>query len=214
MVQALGENLRPVVIAPLRRAVIIFSRWPHFGQGKRRLAASAGEGRAYRFQRQRLLALSSRRAGQVAGDRRWRLLWALDGPGAGAQSLPGRVFPQRRGDLGQRMQAALQQGQALVGLGVPILLVGSDIPALAAGPLGVAFALLQRADLVYGPAEDGGFWLVGWSGRRRLPRLFDGIEWSRGDTLDRCMDRLQTLGRYRVALADRLADVDDAADLG
>jgi glycosyltransferase A (GT-A) superfamily protein (DUF2064 family) len=112
------------------------------------------------------------------------------------------------------MQAALQQGQALVGLGVPILLVGSDIPTLAAGPLGVAFALLQRADLVYGPAEDGGFWLVGWSGRRRLPRLFDGIEWSRGDTLDRCMDRLQTLGRYRVALADRLADVDDAADLG
>lgn len=196
-----------------RRTVIIFSRWPHFGQGKRRLAATQGEGVAYRFQCQQMRALSARQAGSLAGDRRWSLLWALDRPFPQGR-LPGRVFAQGRGDLGQRMQGALQRALALSGRGTAVVLVGSDIPDLRADHIATAFALLRRADLVYGPALDGGFWLVGWSGSRRLPCLFQGIGWSRDDTLDRSIDRLRGLGRYRFALADRLADVDFAVNHG
>ena len=75
-----------------------------------------------------------------------------------------------------------------------------------------AFALLGGHDLVFGPARDGGFWLVGARRGRPLPRsLFDGVRWSTPTAL---ADTLAGLPRYvTTALVDTLDDVDDAAAL-
>ena len=90
----------------------------------------------------------------------------------------------------------------------PAVLVGADIPALAAGDIWAAFHLLGRHDLVFGPAEDGGFWLVGARHPQHLPALFEGVRWSSPHAL---ADTLADLPRrVTVGFASRLEDVDDA----
>ena len=64
---------------------------------------------------------------------------------------------------------------------------------------------------VFGPATDGGFWLVGVRNGASVPAgLFEGARWSGPQAL---ADSLATLGGRSVGFADRLADVDEAADL-
>jgi glycosyltransferase A (GT-A) superfamily protein (DUF2064 family) len=88
------------------------------------------------------------------------------------------------------------------------VLVGSDIPALAASHIAEAFALLRRSDVVFGPAEDGGFWLIGLNARTRLSGMFDRVRWSGPHAL---ADTLKNLSAFRVGFAATLSDVDDAA---
>jgi glycosyltransferase A (GT-A) superfamily protein (DUF2064 family) len=94
----------------------------------------------------------------------------------------------------------------------PVVLVGSDIPALRAGHVAHAFRLLGRNDFVFGPAGDGGFWLVGARRRKPMPRaLFAGVRWSTAQALADTLAGLPS--GYSRGLADMLDDVDDAQDL-
>ena len=109
---------------------------------------------------------------RLATDRRW-MSWlfvtpddALGHPVWRSAGPRPRLCSQGRGDLGQRMALPFQVLPA-----GPVVLVGSDIPALRAGHVAHAFRLLGRNDFVFGPARDGGFWLVGarrLKGRKRL----------------------------------------------
>ena len=74
-----------------------------------------------------------------------------------------------------------------------------------------AFRLLGRHDLVFGPAEDGGFWLVGARRSPRLPPLFGTVRWSGPHALADALANLPR--RVSVGFAARLDDVDDAAAL-
>ena len=192
----------------MRRHVVIFARAPQRGRVKQRLARDVGQAAALAFHRRTLVSLIRR----LAGDGRW-CVWLYATP-AGALGHPAfrglarlRRRAQGRGDLGQRMTRpfrALPPG--------PVVLVGSDIPALRPRHVARAFALLGRHDLVFGPAGDGGFWLVGARRTRPLPAaLFDGVRWSTAHAL---ADTLAGLPPDRsVALADPLDDVDDGAGL-
>jgi rSAM/selenodomain-associated transferase 1 len=186
----------------MRGHMIVFARAPALGTGKRRLARDIGDLAALRFERL-MLARLLRRLGR---DRRWRLrlavtpdrarfrrrLWARDAPVAG----------QGAGDLGARMRRAL----AACPPG-PAVLVGTDIPALTAQHIADAFRLLGNHDLVFGPAADGGFWLVGARRSPRLLPLFGEVRWSSPHALD---DALANLPRHvSVGFAATLADVDD-----
>jgi hypothetical protein len=182
----------------MRRHLILFARLPRLGAGKRRLARDIGAAAALRFERL-MLARSLRRLGR---DRRWQLRLAVTPDRAGRRwpgGLP--VLPQGRGDLGQRMRRAM----AACPPG-PVVLVGTDIPGLTAAHIAAAFALLGRHDVVFGPASDGGFWLVG--ARHRVPD-FGTVRWSSRHALE---DVLANLPRSRsVGFAARLDDVDDGA---
>jgi glycosyltransferase A (GT-A) superfamily protein (DUF2064 family) len=115
-------------------------------------------------------------------------------------------LPQGRGDLGARMQRALRAFAP-----APVVVVGSDIPDLAPRHVAAAFRGLAAADVVIGPADDGGYWLIGMRGARRLHRPFAGVRWSGPHAL---ADTVAALGpQARVAYAATLADVDDAAAL-
>jgi rSAM/selenodomain-associated transferase 1 len=186
----------------MRRHLVLFVRAPQLGCGKRRLAQEIGDVATVRFERL-MLGLLLRR---LANDRRWRLRIAVTPDTACRQARHWRrgveVTGQGRGDLGIRMRRAL----AACPPG-PVVLVGGDIPQLAAGHIAAAFRLLGRHDLVFGPAEDGGFWLVGARRSPGLPPLFEKVRWSGpyalGDTLARLPKRVT------VGFVDRLADVDD-----
>ena len=193
----------------MKRHLVIFARAPQLGRVKRRLAAEIGPMAAARFYRATLTA----EIRQLANDRRWTP-WlfvtpddALDHPIWRSAGTRPRLRPQGRGDLGQRMTLpfrVLPSG--------PVVLVGSDIPALRAGHVAHAFRLLCRNDFVFGPAGDGGFWLVGARRLKPMPRaLFTGARWSTAQALADTLAGLPS--GYSRGLADMLDDVDDAQDL-
>jgi glycosyltransferase A (GT-A) superfamily protein (DUF2064 family) len=178
----------------MKRTLILFFRVPRLGTGKRRLAREIGAIAALRFERL-MRARGLRRLGR---DRRWRLVLAVT-PDREARR-PGAI-PQGRGDLGERMRHAL----AACGPG-PAVLVGSDIPGLTPAHVAEAFALLGRHDVVFGPASDGGFWLVGC---RHRPPDFGWVRWSSPHAL---ADVLANMPKsLSVGFAATLADVDDGA---
>jgi rSAM/selenodomain-associated transferase 1 len=186
----------------MRRHLVLFVRAAELGHGKRRLAREIGDVATVRFERL-MLALLLRR---LAADRRWRLRIAVTPDKARRRARYWRrgvdVTGQGGGDLGVRMRRAL----AACPPG-PVVLVGGDIPALAARHVATAFHQLGGCDLVFGPAEDGGFWLVGARRRPRLPPLFDKVRWSSPHPL---ADTLADLPRrVTVGFVDRLEDVDD-----
>lgn len=186
----------------MRRRLVVFARAPVLGGVKRRLAHGIGAGAAVGFYRRNLAALLRR----LACDSRWQTVLAVtpDRSAVAGRLWPGKVgrLAQGRGDLGLRMARALAARPA-----GPVCIVGADIPGIEARHVWRAFRALAAADVVLGPAEDGGYWLIG-SRRRPLPRgLFANVRWSTAHALD---DTLANLNRRRVALVDRLADVDDA----
>jgi rSAM/selenodomain-associated transferase 1 len=187
-----------------RRHLVVFAKAPVLGRVKRRLAAAIGPLAALRFHRDNTARLLNR----LARDGRWQCWLALtpDHHAGGKRfwRVPCRRVAQGQGDLGRRMAGAL------TGLPTgPVVIVGSDIPDIEPRHIVAAFHTLGSCDLVLGPAEDGGYWLIGGRGRK-LPRdLFAGVRWSTPHAL---ADTLRNVPRrLRVGFAATLADVDDAA---
>ncbi|MBM3490412.1 MAG: glycosyltransferase [Alphaproteobacteria bacterium] len=190
----------------MRQHLILFAKAPRLGSAKRRLAAELGALAAWRFHRGTLAAVARR----LGGDRRWRTWLALTPdhwPGGRRlvpHALPG--LAQGRGDLGQRMARALRAPPR-----GPAVLIGADIPAVRPAHIAAAFRALGHADAVFGPATDGGYWLVGLARRRTMPGLFHNVRWSSPWAL---ADTLRNLPAHRrAAQVARLHDVDTAADL-
>ena len=176
--------------------VFVFTRAPRLGRVKRRLARQIGDRAALRFH----LATLHRLVRDLARDRRFRTVLAVTGGFIpGLRGVP-RVA-QGTGDLGARMARVLAMSRRAV-------IVGSDIPRANAVDVLAAFAALGRADAVFGPAADGGYWLVGF-GPRRVARPFDGVRWSTEHAL---ADTLANFGGRKVARIRTLSDVDTMQD--
>ena len=188
----------------MQRHLVLFVRASQLGAGKRRLARAIGDVTTVRFERV-MLALLLRR---LAFDRRWRLRIAVTPDIARRRAKRWRrgveTTGQSRGDLGTRMRRALASCPP-----GPAVLVGGDIPALAGPHVAAAFRLLGCSDLVFGPAKDGGFWLVGARRPRHMPPLFDHVRWSSQYALADSLAELPR--RIRVGFVERLEDVDDEA---
>ena len=93
----------------------------------------------------------------------------------------------------------------------PVCIIGGDIPGITRAHLARAFSALGRHDAVFGPAPDGGFWLVGLKRVAHPPAgLFRNVRWSSPHAL---ADSRASLGVARIALIDTLQDVDTVDDL-
>ena len=181
----------------MRGTVIVFARAPRLGTVKRRLAAEIGDRAALRFH----LANTRRLLRALRRDRRFHTVLAVTPDGARWPGA-GRRMRQGRGDLGERMHRAFGSHRRVV-------IVGTDIPALDATDVAAAFRALGRAQAVFGPSADGGYWLVGLSPRRPA-RPFAGVRWSTEHAL---ADTLRNFQGRSVRLLRVLRDVDTAADL-
>lgn len=179
---------------------MIFARFPQAGRGKRRLAAGVGDVQAVRFSRARLAVLAAR----LSCDPRWTTWLAVTPEGAGPWPRGLRLVGQGRGDLGARMGyvfETLPPG--------PVVIIGSDCPGVRAVHVADAFDALRGHRAVFGPATDGGYWLVGLDWRARMAVPFDGVRWSSEHAL---ADTVANV-RGSVAMVATLDDVDTAEDL-
>lgn len=123
-------------------------------------------------------------------------------------SQPGWLMrPQGDGDLGARMNRAFSNAFAAGAKRVVIL--GSDCPYFEPEDLKTAWKELETADVVIGPAEDGGYWLIGL--RESQPRLFSDIEWSSERVFAQTIGRAQDLG-LKSFLLRTLSDIDTKED--
>ena len=124
------------------------------------------------------------------------------------KSLRGRLphTLQQGEQLGDRMAAAFRD--ALVNY-TRAVIVGSDCPAVSTQYVEQAFELLETKDLVLGPAEDGGYVLVGL--RRFVPEIFKGIRWG-GETVLRDTLERAAKANCSVACLDECWDVDTIED--
>lgn len=116
--------------------------------------------------------------------------------------------PQPAGDLGQRMATAMD-AHFKARPGMPLLIVGTDCPAITPAHLQQAADALQQHDAVLIPAEDGGYVLMGLS--RPIPEVFERVDWSTGRVLAQTHDRLRSAGATWRDLP-ALWDVDEPAD--
>lgn len=194
--------------APLDQHVVIFARQPKLGQVKTRLAATVGDARALEI----YVALAERVVASLNEPDAWKLVvrCAPDVARADVERWLGgavAVAPQGDGDLGARMSRALtahlEQGAARV------VIVGTDCPDVGPEIVRQAFAALETNDLVYGPALDGGYYLVG--ARRPVPQVFVDVPWSSPDTLAVSLERAQSAD-LSVQLLEPLSDIDTEAD--
>jgi glycosyltransferase A (GT-A) superfamily protein (DUF2064 family) len=90
----------------------------------------------------------------------------------------------------------------------PLIIVGTDIPFVTRETVARAFRQLRGADAVFGPAEDGGYWLVGLRRRPRTLSPFENVRWSSPHAL---ADTLANLRGRNVAFAETLFDIDTLA---
>ena len=144
----------------LAHHLVIFARTPRLGRVKSRLGRDIGAGAAWAFYRLTLSSVLRRLGGNRGSGRRWRC-WLAITPDSDIHLH--RPWPagwwrvnQGKGDLGARMgrlARALPPG--------PVIIVGSDVPAIRPHHIVATFKALGRHDAVFGPAADGGYWLVG-----------------------------------------------------
>jgi rSAM/selenodomain-associated transferase 1 len=117
------------------------------------------------------------------------------------------IRPQIRGDLGARMRGAFEG--AFASGARRVCVIGSDCPLVTAADIRQAWRRLERHDVVLGPAQDGGYWLIAL--RRPQPYLLTGIDWSTSAVLLQTIARASELG-LRVACLRHLRDIDTLAD--
>lgn len=193
-------NAEPVAIAILAKA-------PVAGLAKTRLIPALGaHGAAVLAERfiERAVATA------LAADLGPVTLWAAPDPSHRcfrdlAAQHPLTLATQPAGDLGARMLAAMQAGPG------PVIVIGTDCPALTVAHLQQAAAALRdRHDVVIAPAEDGGYVLIGVA--RPLPELMGGMTWSTAQVMSETRSRVARHG-LRMHELPMLWDVDEPADL-
>lgn len=185
--------------------IVVFARAPILGSVKTRLAATIGDERALAVYRQ-LAETTMKVVGQSGLD----AMVACDDASQCEQVehwLGATTFAQRGSDLGQRMINALMTA---FDEDDRVIIIGTDAPELRPELLLQADRALDEADVVMGPATDGGFYLIGFSG----PHIdvFHGVEWSTAGVAERVRKNCAAMKAELVEL-EPLSDVDVEADL-
>jgi uncharacterized protein len=189
-------------------ALVIIARAPASGRVKTRLAAGIGAAGALFVYRQLLEVVGTAQTAWPGP-----VLLHADGDDATWADTPLAHLPRRRqpaGGLGTRIAAALAWGCAQAGSAIAI---GTDCPGLTSKHLHHLATLLTTVPVVFGPAEDGGYWGIAVANPQIIPLLTDDdLPWSTSTILRDSRTRLDHAGTA-YAIGDLLADCDDADDL-
>jgi len=210
-------------------SIAIMAKAPLPGYAKTRLIPAIGAIAAARLQRELTLrAIATASAAQLGpvvlwcapdvdqrffralrrrGELSCQLSCELSYPPGSQLSRPPICRPQPDGDLGARMAHAFAADGAD---NPPLLLIGTDCPALSANHLRQAAQALTDVDAVFIPAEDGGYALIGL--RRLNLALFAGVNWGTKDVMSQTREKLVASGmRWRELIT--LWDVDRPVDV-
>jgi len=187
--------------------LIVFTRYPEAGRVKTRLISVLGEKGAEIFHRKMVeLILAQVR---VFG-------------GELEVHFSGGSYPLMKSWLGEELHYRAQKGtslgdrlynavvEAFAENSKKVVVIGTDCPGLTAGHIERAFCLLDRSDLVLGPAFDGGYYLIGL--KKAVTELFSGIKWG-SDLVYRQTVESAERANLRIAELEKLADIDRPSDL-
>lgn len=195
----------------------MLARFPRLGEVKTRLTPPLSPAEALELhERLTRQVVRSARALVAAGEGRAELRTDAAFQRAANEWLRERDIGYRyqgAGDLGVRIALAFHD--AFRRGAQRVLVVGSDCPRLSAPIMRDALRRLSAADVVLGPAEDGGYYLIGLrreAMKAALPALFSGVPWGTGDVLARTLELAEDAG-LGTALLERLPDVDRPEDL-
>jgi len=181
--------------------LIIFLRFPERGKVKTRIAETAGDDTALKVY-------------QELSDITLHLAASLFIPTYlfYENKLPDEMIPsfhylqQIEGDLGEKIVAAfnyvLQRHQKAV-------IIGSDCPEISPTDIMHALYLLDQNDIVIGPTEDGGYYLMGC--KENVPSLFDSIKWSTSVVFQQTIQRIEEQG-FTYSQMKTLSDIDTEED--
>ncbi|MDX5337718.1 MAG: TIGR04282 family arsenosugar biosynthesis glycosyltransferase [Cyclobacteriaceae bacterium] len=185
-------------------ALLIFQKNPELGKVKTRLGATIGDERALQIYHQ-LIEITLSAAIKTPFD--ILVFYSSFVPQDAPSSLIiGKV--QNGKDLGQKMKNAFHE---VFSSGYQkALIIGTDCPEISESILSQAAQELDKHDLVIGPAEDGGYYLLGMNTLQM--ELFEGIEWSTESVLELTLAKAEKIG-LRVSLLERLNDIDTEEDL-
>jgi len=193
-----------------RDLLLVFVKYPEPGRVKTRLAADVGHERATRIYR----ILAERVVRAVCQEPKvYRVALCHDPPDRReafaawlGQSLV--MVPQPSGDLGQRLTGAFEW--AFTHGARRAAAIGTDSPGVDRRVVASAFSALDRKELVLGPTEDGGYYLIGL--RSPCPAIFEGIPWSGPDVLKATLASADHLG-LTFHLLPVLPDIATGEDL-
>ncbi len=193
-----------------RDRLIIFGRYPLPGSTKTRLIPALGQLGAADLQR-RLTEEIFRTACRTASHQDMDVEFSFKGKSVAGMERwlgPDALFSQQpAGDLGESMYKTF--ARAFDDGCKRVVLIGTDISELTSLHLEKAFDALLNKDLVLGPSNDGGYWLVGLKG---LKNIFNNVIWSRDTVLQQTLDNAKELG-LSVFLLDTLTDIDTIDDI-
>ena len=193
-------------------ALVVMARYPQAGKTKTRLARTIGDDETIRLYRAFLIDLAQRFAGQE-----YILHWAYTPAEvdysafvatlASSLAQHTRCFPQQGADLGARLHSVFkwtheQQFQRTI-------VIGSDSPHISLAIVASAWKALDEADIVLGPADDGGYYLIAM---RRPYEVFSGIPMSTSVVTEMTIELAQRQG-LTVRLLEPLFDIDELSDL-
>jgi uncharacterized protein len=205
------ENPKSKIQNMKNECLIVFTRYPEPGKAKTRLIPVLGAIGAANLQCQmtehtikqvRELQICRPLAVEVyfaGNDKHLMINWLGSG----------LIYHQQgEGDLGSRMAQAFENAFSS-GMDA-VTIIGTDCPDLDAEMIVQAFKMLEQHDLVLGPANDGGYYLIGL--RRFIPQLFEGIRWG---TSEVWQQTIAIAGKMNVAIASLspLDDIDRPEDL-
>ncbi|HLI71115.1 MAG TPA: TIGR04282 family arsenosugar biosynthesis glycosyltransferase [Ktedonobacteraceae bacterium] len=192
-------------------ALVVMARTPRLGEGKTRLAASLGPIPTLQLYRAFLTDLARR----FSPDNNCDLYWAYTPPESDFASelaqlvpdlSPGTCFPQQGADFASRLH---QVFHTMTARAVPrTIVIGSDSPHISCALVSQARLALEENDVVLGPADDGGYYLIGM---REPHDLFTGIPMSTSQVFRMTVSRARELS-LSVHLLETLFDVDELAD--
>src|SRR5512134_1272599 len=185
--------------------LVAFVKAPRLGRVKSRLARDIGAVAAWKFYRTTTASVLR----PLGRDDRWfRWLAVTPDPAVAEPVLwprGWRRMPQGPGDLGARMERVMK----ILPPG-PVVIIGTDVPGIRPCHIARAFRALGQYDAVFGPAADGGYWLVGLRRRPRCLDVFSGVRWSTSTALE---DTIANIPETNVAMLEILQDIDTGADL-
>lgn len=188
-----------------RPTLLIFIKNPELGKAKTRLAQTVGPERALKIYCA-LLGHTCQLTQAVDAQRMLFYSSFIDEK----DNWPNQDFSkylQVSGGLGDRMTAAFQQ--AFEENGGPVLIIGSDCAQLTPAIVEQGIQLLETNDFVIGPAEDGGYYLLGM--KKFYPEVFQNVAWSTETVLPQTLDIISS-NTWSHALLPVLSDIDYEED--
>lgn len=183
--------------------LLILAKRPALGTVKSRLASTVGAENALEIYQMLL-----KKTMELASIAQVQAFFCLSGDEYCALPPNSIEFEQSNGDLGHRMEKAFLHVFDLVD--GPVIMIGSDCYELNMEHLIKAEKALEQNDLVFGPSEDGGYYLIGMN--RFFPEVLHDMPWSTDQLLDATRSKADSHG-LTYSMLEVLNDIDTFADM-